>query len=234
MEFSESDCQHSFALYHAAKAGQVELVQQLLDKGAWKDYPWSYPLPNAMVNYLERVMAPGDLKIFWALLRTGNPLAAAASKGHTDVCTLLLKKRVHTPVVHQALCRAAAGGHLAVVRLMAEENHQFASDAFPGHVPGAFLGSKVMPSSSFVADVNEEALPYPTCLVAAAAGGNPAIVQLLLDLGVSFGQHWEQALAEATSRGHSEMVRLLLSKAPPGQGRSEATAVGGGGQGGVE
>jgi hypothetical protein len=68
-------------------------------------------------------------------------------------------------------------------------------------------------------------------MVAAAAGGNPAIVQLLLDLGVSFGQHWEQALAEATNRGHSEMVSLLISNAPPDRGGGAATAVGGSGQG---
>jgi hypothetical protein len=43
MVFSRSDCQHSIALYHAAKAGQVELVQQLLSRGAWDMYPGMFP-----------------------------------------------------------------------------------------------------------------------------------------------------------------------------------------------
>jgi hypothetical protein len=34
----------STALYHAAKAGQVQLVEQLLAKGAWQKIPWSEPV----------------------------------------------------------------------------------------------------------------------------------------------------------------------------------------------
>jgi hypothetical protein len=40
----------------------------------------------------------------------------------------------------------------------------------------------------------------------------------LIDLDIPLGHHWEQAVAEATSRGHSEIVSMLISRIPPGQG----------------
>jgi hypothetical protein len=210
MVFSDSRSQHCIALYYAAKAGQVELVQQLLDKGAWMD-SWSYPVTNEILNLYTSGRGSRGLSIFRDIVCRSHPLIAPASNGHAGVCKLLLGKHLHPDVVYLSLCGAATGGHLSVAELMLKElQRQVADGELPVHALGALLASECLPYS---AD-----LPYPTCMVAAAAGGNPAIAQLLLDLGVSFGQHWEQALAEATSRGHSEVVGLLLSKAPPGFG----------------
>jgi ankyrin repeat protein len=54
-----------------------------------------------------------------------------------------------------------------------------------------------------------------SCLVAAAVGGDPAILELLLDHGAPPDQHWEQALAEAALQGHMEVVHILMRIAPP-------------------
>jgi hypothetical protein len=198
-------------LYHAAKAGQLELVQQLLCKDAWRDKPWSCGDKYLGKHFCKHGMG----RNFQTLLFTGHPFAAAASQGHTEVCRLLLRQGIHRDVVHVALCRAAAGGHLAVVQLLIEVLQRRHKDN-NGPDPGAVLASVVIKCPLLFKDLYGDAVPYPTCLVAAAAGGNPAIVQLLLDLGVPFNQHWEQAIAEATRRGHSEVVNLLISKAPPG------------------
>jgi ankyrin repeat protein len=85
---------------------------------------------------------------------------------------------------------------------------------------GASLTYITEPGSSNGSD-GEECGPFAvdfirsSCLVAAAVGGDPAILELLLDYGAPPDQHWEQAVTQAARRGHSQVVRLLLSISPP-------------------
>jgi hypothetical protein len=183
MEFVGGDCQHSIALCHASKAGQLQLVRQLLGKGAWKEVPWSRALDRlTVVIYISGLMPGFDGVTFSKLVGKGHPLIAAADNGHTDVCKLLLEKCVHPDVVHQALCRAAAGGHILVVQSMVQELQQRYT-AGVGPYPGTFLSSEIASHPWQGPDLYDHHFPYPTCVVAAAAGGSSAILQLLLDQG---------------------------------------------------
>jgi hypothetical protein len=48
------------------------------------------------------------------LLGLGHPLVAAARGGHADVCSVLLKQRIHRSIAWGAVVQAAGKGHLAV------------------------------------------------------------------------------------------------------------------------
>jgi ankyrin repeat protein len=55
-------------------------------------------------------------------------------------------------------------------------------------------------------------LEHDCCLVAAAAaGGNPQMVQLLLDRGATLHLEWDEALGGAAINGRVETARLLLT-----------------------
>jgi hypothetical protein len=46
--------ENSIALYYAAEAGQVELVQQLLDRGGWAERPWTEPVGDDELEFWEQ------------------------------------------------------------------------------------------------------------------------------------------------------------------------------------
>jgi ankyrin repeat protein len=151
------------ALYYAAAYGQLELSQKLLALGA-----------AAHVVYQCRDGSQG----------MDYTLVAAARGGYVDICCLLLQQwTINVETVRQALCAAAAAGHLPVVQQLvagfpagsraglrgnplyaaAENGHLAVVDFFVQQ--GAYFDNvKGTPFSG--------SSPHNSWLEAAAAGGN--------------------------------------------------------------
>jgi hypothetical protein len=73
---------------------------------------------------------------------------------------------------------------------------------------------------------------YTSCLVAAAAGGNPQLLRLLLeDYGMALEPDWAEAMEAGVTRGHAEAVQGLLSAAADEGGDGGADSTEGQGQG---
>jgi ankyrin repeat protein len=84
----------SVALMHAAAGGQVQLVQELIDKGARINPSWYYGYP------------------------VDHCLVGAAKNGHADVCSLLLKHGVCYSALLVAVEHAARLGQLAIMQVV--------------------------------------------------------------------------------------------------------------------
>jgi hypothetical protein len=57
----------STALWHAAEAGQLKLVEQLLAKGGWRETPWSEPLGDE-VDLSDSLGCKADWHLFLLVL----------------------------------------------------------------------------------------------------------------------------------------------------------------------
>jgi ankyrin repeat protein len=224
------DLELSFVLCEAASAGQLEMVQQLLEAGAWESAAWSEPKivrecscrPTEWYDcqHWERWRHDDELA---GLLEQGHLFISAARNGHTDVCSLLLKQGIHVGVVHDAICAAAAGGHLAVIQRLLQEgsaglsqladvrNAMFTAAA-AGHldVVQFFLGQGA-DLYSFRGTPWAGDSDFTSCLEAAAAGGNPELLQLLINhYGMAVEPDWPKVLEAAVTSGNDKAVHVLL------------------------
>jgi ankyrin repeat protein len=227
------DLELSFVLCEAASAGQLEMVQQLLEAGAWESTAWSEPklvrecscgsTDWYSCEHWERWRNDEELA---GLIEQGHPFLLAARSGHTDVCSLLFKQGIHVGVVHEAVCAAAAGGHLAVIQRLLQEgpaglsqladvsNAMFEAAA-GGHLDVAqfFLGQGA-DLYSFRGTPWAGESDFTSCLEAAAAGGCPELLQLLLnDYGMAVEPDWPKVLEAAVRSGNNEAVHVLLTAA---------------------
>jgi ankyrin repeat protein len=180
--------------------------------GAWDGLPYDEDVPS--------------------LLQMGHPLITAARGGHAGVCSVLLQQGIHPSVARGAVVQAAGKGHLAVLQVLLAEgppgmagsdvecdedswNNPMFIAAEQGHtaVVRCFLDQG--------ADVyNANNTPwlglskFGSCLVAAAAGGCPELLQMLLDdCGMPLQPDWADVLRTAASKGHVQAVRVLLTAA---------------------
>jgi ankyrin repeat protein len=152
-------------------------------------------------------------------------LKEAASNGDSRACALLLKRvpQIHYLLLQDTITTVTEAGHLAVIQLLAaactdprnrninvSRNPLFTA-AKAGHLhivrffleQGASLDNKR--GTPWFGSVD-----YPSCAVAAAAGGNIEVLQLVLDASGPLDWHWHEAVAAAAAEGHWDAVHLLL------------------------
>lgn len=162
------------ALFAAAYAGHLQMVQLLIEHGA---------AANPQVRPGAR--APGTV-------RYATALQAAAAQGQADMVRLLIEKGANVNAqggyYGSALQDASAAGHYPVVQLLI--NHGAAVDMEGGKYGTALQAASAKNHETIVqllldnhAHVNKEGGTYGTALQAASANGNQRLVDLLVEHG---------------------------------------------------
>jgi len=212
-EFLERSVEDT-ALQLAARLGNIEIIQILLETGANVDAPPQRYGGTA----LQYAASRGDTEIVQLLLDAGaaveaergrmTALQGAAKGGHCWIVELLLKRKAKVDARSRSTAKgsplqlAAKGGHLRTVRLLLNWHAEINCQS-----PGL----------------------YATPLQAAAYQGSLEVVRLLLETGATVDAHpgklsWSEeltALQAAVRRQHIDVVRILLvagadPNAPPG------------------
>jgi len=209
-EFLERSVEDT-ALQLAARLGNIEIIQILLETGANVDAPPQRYGGTA----LQYAASRGDTEIVQLLLDAGaaveaecgrmTALQGAAKGGHCWIVELLLKRKAEVDARSRSTAEgtplqlAAEGGHLRTVRLLLNWHAEINCQS-----PGL----------------------YATPLQAAAYQGSLEVVRLLLETGATVDAHpgkvsWCTALQAAVRRQHIDVVRILLvagadPNAPPG------------------
>jgi hypothetical protein len=224
---------------HAAVAkGSLELVSKLMQWGAWADWAWSKdeghsPDTDRMSDSQLQEHAYLNQQEVWIIKFLRHPLLEAAAHGRLDICSLFLsEKQFPSLLLHQALCAAAAAGHLAVVELLyttdpAVNTPNLGSDnvlckaALSGNLQlvqflidnGADVNNTPGTPWSKQGLTSYRANGRSSPVVAAACVRNPAVLQLLVDRGAALESCWHEALTDAAFFGKLEPARLLLQLA---------------------
>jgi hypothetical protein len=175
----------------------------------------------------------------WAVQRLEHPIVTAVSHGHLAICTLFVsQKQIAVQYLHDAmfqaasrcpgdaailqvlytvqpsvskprlsdhnvLCEAAQHGNLEMVRFLLDRG----ADA-NNRLGSLWSGRYTVPVGT---SVRGDADTCP--MVSAACGGNPAVMQLLVDRGATLEDCWHEALTCAAARGHEAAVQWLLTDA---------------------
>jgi ankyrin repeat protein len=237
--FDSSNYDHSYALYHAAAAGQAGLVEKLLQLGAWVDQLWSQASVklegcicwvrmdcDCCRDYQPSSHCPYPPALH-TLQQKGHPLQAAAASNQPVVCSLLLKQGIHPGIAHQSVLQAATLGHLAALQVLVGQAPQGTSSCGAWDNPmleAAGKGHKEIVELFLAlgADLyNKPGTPWSaggtwgSCLVAAVIGStNLELVQLLLQQEtMSLTRDWQKVLEVAARRGNIKLVRLLIDTA---------------------
>jgi ankyrin repeat protein len=184
----------STPLHHAAGFGSLEILQQLLAKGAdpqAKNRRKSTPLHWAI----------HDLAKVRVLIAKGADVNAQQAEGRSPL-----------------FLAAMLGDGLATVRHLLQSGAAADSKTVNGQTPlhaAAARGHAEVVRLLLPAGVNRQAGNGSTPLIATAASGSAETVRLLLDSGADPNlrdRKKESALAEAATSGNAESVRLLLAK----------------------
>jgi ankyrin repeat protein len=185
------------ALEAAATAGNVDVVELLLDNGAMIDAGspyWKTPLRSAAhAGHLEVVRLLLDRGAFieagWGKGETA--LKAAAQEGHIDILRLLLDRGAQMDMGRdkgeRLLQIAARAGHIDIVHLLLEH----------------------------VAQINGTWRQNQTAIERAIQSGHIEVIQLLLDRGASINRRndkGEQLIHLAAQAGHIDVVKLLADR----------------------
>jgi ankyrin repeat protein len=183
------------AFYNAALIGSPELLEALLDHGAEI---------NAEGGYL------------------GTALTAAAYHGSRQSVRFLLARGADSTINagHQGTAlhaAAAGGGWLDIMEMLIAHGADVnATGGIHGTVLSAAVETKLEAEASIRFLLKAGANPHlgdiwPT-LPYAAAAGDGASIELLLDYGVDPNEHEGAALYYAVTYGHAEIARMLLAK----------------------
>jgi hypothetical protein len=208
-----------YTLALAADKGATKVVEVLLQEGAWAEWLWEQVHPSAgpaFDAWLGKVWAEqlqGGVESTGfkgkeeaeALSFLTHPLTAAARRGHLDICTMILShkgKDIAPLYIHWSMCAAAEAGQVGVVRLLLDKGaivKTWVEPAWPGH-------------SRLTGPLNCRSCH--TCpILAAASGGNPEVLHLLITKGTAMYRYWHRSLVQAVACGHVDTVRVLLTDA---------------------
>lgn len=213
------------ALFWAASAGQTEVSEFLIDKGAdisandgddsnRRSLLHQAAQTNA-VKLAELLIAKGadvNAKIF-----DGTPLHLACERGNKDVAELLIDKGADINAKAQwgstPLLQAAWRGHKDVVELLIDKGADVNAKGFRGFAPlqgASSIGNlevvKILISAG--ADVNVGNNMGQTPLYLAEQRGDTEIIELLK----KHGAKKDTTLLGAAVSGDIEQVKLLISK----------------------
>ena len=211
------ECSRETPLASAARLGDLELMQRLLERGARPDATALYAAGLGGQLAATRWLLDHGALASGPDRESVNPLWGAAQAGNVAVVRLLLD---HGVAPGQSLQPAALEGHVEVVRLLLErgakpDGESLRNAAARGH--GAIIDLLV----SAGADVESEDQFGQTALVVAAMGNQGGSIDRLaaagvrLDLADSDGK---TALMEAAKHGSPvAAARLLAAGAPVNQ-----------------
>jgi ankyrin repeat protein len=232
--FDQDGYEHSLALHTAVAAGQVEMVQELIQAGAWADPPWGgWPKSSSESDSGSgsEDESEDSEHSYGVLEELRHPLAEAAANGHADMVRLLLKQPMHPSFIGVGVCSAAEAGQLAMVKLLATERPDASSCPWLHEAPLAVaVYFRHVPIIQYFlqqgADIcNLPGSSWRTCeseqpaIVAAAGSGDPDVVRLLLGSVADIHQYATQehvlsclsaAVRTAARFGHTQVLEVLL------------------------
>ncbi|KAK1715384.1 ankyrin repeat-containing domain protein [Colletotrichum lupini] len=218
----------------ACSAGRENAVRKLLDRGG--DVNFAVRLCEAPLSAACR---SGNKDIVELLLRKGadptiqtlfNPMAQAASNGHTHIVKILLshekrrsKSRSVAEFAKNALHDACFYGESGIVKLLLQEgadiNLQGGHEGSPLHAAcsqGHMKTVCVLLENRANIDLERNG---ETALGVACARGHYAVAELLLARGASIkapirrsGMVYERPLERAYKAGNTSIVKLLLAR----------------------
>lgn len=169
----------------------------------------------------EALRAEGDHAVAARDGRGWTPLMAAAAEGHAEIARILLGAALRVAGVDGLREIATGPDGLGVLEIAAEHGHRPTFGVFSRWLPddGVFLrnfpGDDPDPRSDRGGGATVDRL------VAAAAAGRTEEVEFCLARGVgvnAYDSRSRQAMREAISNGHAEVVRALVAAgADPGE-----------------
>lgn len=219
------------SLMKASEAGELEVVDYLLQQGAtsdahddegWNCLMWA--ALSGQTEVCELLVKEWSLPAEFSTHRSETPLMKAAAGGHWDVCQFLLSEGAkinHHDVDYQTcLMWAAAEGHQTAVQglLAADAKIEVTtkngeSALFFACMFGRMNVAKVLIQAG--ARVSERTREGQTCLFAAVRCGHRELCELLLDEGCpleAITQRGQTALAWAAIFQQLPVVQLLISR----------------------
>ena len=206
------------ALHVASALGHIEIVKILLEYGADVS-------GRKAVEFKE-----GSNQAWWLPPwarddSRSHALCVAAESGHTDVVRMLIEHDAKIDAIGSfqdgALEGATFGGHIDVVRLLLQHDARITRNtlqcsAYLGYIDilNAFLPRLPPHPKPGKINHNATALDLPRALYAAALSSHTTYAERLLSSGVDPNEStltaYQKSLAGAASRGHIEMLKLLL------------------------
>uniref|UniRef100_A0A8C6LHY3 Kinase D interacting substrate 220 n=1 Tax=Nothobranchius furzeri TaxID=105023 RepID=A0A8C6LHY3_NOTFU len=230
-EFRDVDCRSDNGqtpLMVAAEVGSLEIVQELIRRGACVDMDdvdcWTALISAAKEGHIEVVteLLENNANLEHRDMGGWTALMWAAYKNRTDVAQLLLKRGANPNITGQysvyPIIWAAGRGHAEIVHLLLQYGAKVNCSDKYGTTPLIWAARKghydsVMHLLANGADVDQEGANSMTALIVAVKGGHTKVVKELLKRNPNVNmtdKDGNTALAIAAKEGHTEIVQDLL------------------------
>ncbi|XP_064190006.1 kinase D-interacting substrate of 220 kDa B-like isoform X4 [Anguilla rostrata] len=216
------------ALMLAAEQGSLEIVQELIRRGANINLDdvdcWTALISAAREGHVEVVteLLANNANLEHRDMGGWSALMWAAYKGRTEVARLLLEKGANPNITGQysvyPIIWAAGRGHAEIVRLLLQYGGKVNCSDKYGTTPLIWASRKghydcVMHLLDNGADVDQEGANSMTALIVAVRGGYAEVVRELLQRNPNVNmtdKDGNTALMFAAKEGHTEIVQDLL------------------------
>nr|XP_057946373.1 kinase D-interacting substrate of 220 kDa B isoform X1 [Doryrhamphus excisus]XP_057946374.1 kinase D-interacting substrate of 220 kDa B isoform X1 [Doryrhamphus excisus] len=212
----------------AAEQGNLEIVQELIKRGANVNYDdvdcWTALISASKEGHIQvvRELLDNDANKEHRDMGGWTALMWAAYKGRTDVAQLLLDKGANPNITGQysvyPIIWAAGRGHAEIVHLLLQHGAKVNCSDKYGTTSLIWAARKghydsVMHLLANGADVDQEGANSMTALIVAVKGGYTEVVKELLKRNPNVNmtdKDGNTALAIAAKEGHTEIVQDLL------------------------
>ncbi|XP_034715104.1 kinase D-interacting substrate of 220 kDa B isoform X1 [Etheostoma cragini] len=212
----------------AAEQGNLEIVQELIQRGANVNLDdidcWTALISAAKEGHIEvvRELLENKANLEHRDMGGWTALMWAAYKGCTDVVQLLLEKEANPNITGQysvyPIIWAAGRGHAEIVHLLLQHGAKVNCSDKYGTTPLIWAARKghydsVMHLLANGADVDQEGANSMTALIVGVKGGYTDVVKELLKRNPNVNmtdKDGNTALAIAAKEGHTEIVQDLL------------------------
>ncbi|XP_061086487.1 kinase D-interacting substrate of 220 kDa B-like isoform X2 [Conger conger] len=216
------------ALMLAAEQGSLEIVQELIKRGANINLDdvdcWTALISATREGHVEVVkeLLASNANLEHRDMGGWSALMWAAYKGRTEVARLLLEKAANPNITGQysvyPIIWAAGRGHAEIVRLLLHYGGKVNCSDKYGTTPLIWASRKghyecVMHLLDNGADVDQEGANSMTALIVAVRGGYTEVVKELLQRNPNVNmtdKDGNTALMFAAKEGHTEIVQDLL------------------------
>ncbi|KAF3844914.1 hypothetical protein F7725_008077 [Dissostichus mawsoni] len=213
----------------ASEQGNVEIVQELLRRGANVNLDdvdcWTALISAAKEGHIEvvRELLENNANLEHRDMGGWTALMWGAYKGHTDVARMLMDKGANPNITGQysvyPIIWAAGRGHAEIVHLLLQHGAKVNCSDKYGTTPLIWAARKghydsVMHLLANGADVDQEGASGETMLIGAVRGGHVEIVRALLNKYADIDVRGMTALYWAVEKGNASMVRDILQCNP--------------------